>query len=309
MRTTCCALPPLLLFLALTGCAGGPMTVETVPIADVLNALKQEIQNVRPVTETMPGADASGTPLAACSDPDHVVRVIAAPNKAIVDLKTVVTTAYNASGSANIPAGPSGVIVSPSIGGSHSNVNTTDLTLTLGVQHDPMTRADLRTQIATLRKDLTDRAATVKDLSSRSDAPSRQAVHDIQNQIKIVQAKLRADEVQLAALDEMAPSPVPAPPPVGAPVSPPPQPVLPAPQQGVLDQNLRISEAFNLVVQGILLTNHQKPCFLPQALDVKVNFEVVKKVQGGVSVSFLRSEDWGRCFEANRRYALSDCDV
>ena len=260
-------------FLILSGCAQ-PSVVETVPVDAVLTELKKQLGQIAPEEDLTPGVPVE------CSDPDHSVRVIASPIKATVDLKTVVTTVLEASGSANIPAGPSGVIVSPSIGGSHSNINTVDTTIILGIAHRPLTRADYRAHITALRNDLTDRAKTLKDLSALKDPQSRDAAATVQQQITTVQKRLHSDEMQLIPLDAAAPTPEPEPHPVA-------QSKLPNPQAGRLPEDLNISTAFNSALKGILNVSHEAPCLLPQEVDIKVNFEVITKLQGGLNVSFL----------------------
>jgi hypothetical protein len=259
----------------LSSCAS--QTVETVPVSDVLTALKLQIASIRPEVEVPAGAS-------ACFSSGHSIRVVATPIKAVAEFKTVVTAAETGTGSANIPAGPSGVIVSPSLGASYSNIATTDITMNLGIQHVPPTASDLRAEIASLQKYIASGKSMIADLKENDPTQGNKAIQETQTSIHTAQATLTQDEINLADIENRrGPTPLNGPSPFGAR---PPKP-LPAPATGRIVQNLSISEAVNKAIVGILQTSHERPCFLPQELDVKVNFEVVKNVNGGVSIAFL----------------------
>ena len=280
----------------MAGCASN-QPVETVPIDAVLDALKTEIGKIKPTAELPP--DTANV----CADPDHVVRVTAYPTKAVVDLKTVLTVAVDANGTASIPVGPSGIVVGPSVSGSSSRANTKDVILTLPVQHTPPTRADLQTEIAALQKYIADRTKIQGALKAGQDTDSKQAAQEFNAPIAAAKQKLHDDDIQLAALEASIPDQTPFlihPFSLVQPVAPvlPAQagqgdrsdrPSIPVPVRpaGRLDFELPISEAFNRVIIGMLSTSHTRPCFLPQQMDIKVNFEAIKKGGAGATIAFL----------------------
>jgi hypothetical protein len=286
----------------LSGCASNT-TVETVPVNTVLDALKSDIASIQPTVQLPPD------PANACADPDHVVRIEAYPTKAVVQLKTVITAVIDANGSANIPAGPSGIIVSPSLGASKSNIHTQDVTYTLPIQHNPPTRADLQTEITTLNKYITDRTKVLTDLRKASDADGRRAAQDVSDKLNAAKDQLRKDELALAGV-EASPGnqtpwrphtfdlPLPRQPLLhadmvatlpGEATTEPAKPteIRKAPAQGHVDFELGIAQAFNHEIAGLLSTSHARPCFLPQQMDIKVSFEAIKKVDAGLTITFL----------------------
>jgi len=262
----------------ISGCTMAPSSIKVAPVSEVLNALKAQLSAIKPQSPI----PANG---ASCSDANGTVSVVATPTKATVDLKTVTTTASDISGAANIPV--SGVILSPSVGATYSNIATNEMNLTLGIQHTPPTQADILADISSVRKRISEAQTEIKELNAARDPASRSAASELQNQIKVAQGQLDSDEVQLAeSTNQLVPVLHPFDAPLKQPVpATPSMPTTTAPS--ATDPNLTIANTLSAAVDGMLQTNHAPPCLLPQSLVVTANFQVTDKASGGFSISFL----------------------
>jgi hypothetical protein len=260
--------------IGLESCTPENPTIDVVPISDVLTSLKQQIGSLQ-LTSQIP-ADQAGQ----CSSAGGTITVIASPIKAAVELKTVVTGTQGVTAGATIPVGTSGVIVSPSVGASASEIGTTDITLDLGFQHTPPTLTDIQTSVTNLQSYLKTNQTVLTDLQ-KDPVTNATVIKMAKKNVAAAQILLTQNEQALVATEY---------PPVQNGVSPfqAPGAVVPLNAATVMrSSNLNIEKAFSSAIQGILLTSHTPPCFLPKDLVIKANFELVKNANGGVTVQFL----------------------
>ena len=243
-------------FLVLTGCS--TMKPETTPVSEVLNHLKTELELFK---DTKANTQAQGD---LCKGPDGYPVVNIIPTTATLTLKTTTTTSSSANLGVAIPV-TSVVTVTPGLASSYSSVHTQQLTLDLKVDHEK-TVSEERSEIELLKKQIDDDGKAA-DAIQKTDPKLAAEIR------KGIQKKSAA---MLKAYTDLVKKEVAGSPSLGT---------KPYSKEAFQDHPLA-DTLWNLREELLRINHNQAPCLKPGQLKSQIDFQVVKKVDGNVKITF-----------------------
>lgn len=235
------------------GCAVQPKEVPTIPASVVMDALKNELNHIRPQFYQVPGHGAK------CAGPDGMVRIVSTPASATVSLKAITALAQSGSLGLAIPiTAISGATIGPTLTATETTTNTQVVTFDVEIAG---TLAGLGNEIKQAKTDEDTYAALIKDVPERKG--------DIQP--KLVQATARRLTAEKQMADLIANQ-------ANQKYKPAPSPERPVPRITKLPDDLKIRDALEASEIQLLAIKHTAlPCLKPQDIKVEVDFEVQEK--------------------------------
>jgi mRNA-degrading endonuclease YafQ of YafQ-DinJ toxin-antitoxin module len=236
-----------------------PQPIDTVDATAVINNIKEELALF---AETQPSQQYT-TINQACGDTTGATNVNIIPVSASLQLKAIVTDVIGGALGAKIPVGTTGLTVDPSISGNATKLNTQQITLELGVDHQK-TKPELRADIDKIEKEI-----------AADEKYSKSQPKNFQKQVKEINAKKKSkifteysELIDKESLQQKY--------------------IAQKPYDAAKYKDHQLAEALYRIRESLLAVDHTKqPCLKPNQLKSEIAFQVTKKVDGGLNLSFF----------------------